>query len=143
VRTSRSSSRGPGEAAIPGEASVQAILVPDERAPAEARELVRAFRARLDRDLLDAMRLLVSELVSNSVRHARLRRGDHVRVSVALRPTVVRLSVSDPGPGFPKGPAPDDPGREAGWGLHLVDRIADRWGVSGDGRSEVWIELDR
>jgi anti-sigma regulatory factor (Ser/Thr protein kinase) len=59
---------------------------------------------------------------------------------------MVRIEVSDGGAGFvpPKRPAPrldaEEPG---GWGLVLVDRLADRWGVARDEGTSVWFELDR
>jgi anti-sigma regulatory factor (Ser/Thr protein kinase) len=89
------------------------------------------------------LRLLVSELVTNAVRHAGLRRGDRIRLVVAVRGRDVRVEVHDPGHGFtPRAPKPD-PARASGWGLYLVDELADRWGVDGAARGTlVWFELD-
>ena len=89
------------------------------------------------------LRLLVSELVTNAVRHAGLRRDDRIRLVVAVRTRDVRVEVHDPGHGFrPRAPRPD-PARASGWGLYLVDELADRWGVDGAGRgTRVWFELD-
>jgi anti-sigma regulatory factor (Ser/Thr protein kinase) len=52
--------------------------------------------------------------------------------------------VADEGPGFdPANTKPPDQQRP-GWGLFLVERLADRWGVNHDGRStKVWFELRR
>jgi anti-sigma regulatory factor (Ser/Thr protein kinase) len=118
-------------------------LAPTLRAPAEARGAVGRLAYRLRFQECEALQLLVSELVTNSVRHARLDRREWIDVQIELRPEAVRVTVSDPGGGFvpPAGsPRPHDP---SGWGLYLVERVADQWGVSSDGRTEVWFELRR
>jgi hypothetical protein len=48
--------------------------------------------------------------------------------------------VTDPGPGFEPGGHGPRPG--GGYGLHLLDRLATRWGVSGGDPVTVWAELD-
>ena len=56
---------------------------------------------------------------------------------------VVRMTVADTGKGFfphPREAAMDVPG---GWGLVLVDQLADRWGVINEDGSRVWLEMDR
>jgi anti-sigma regulatory factor (Ser/Thr protein kinase) len=89
------------------------------------------------------VRLLVSELVTNAVRHAGLGRDDRIRLRASLDSRILRVEVHDPGMGFtPKTLAPD-PTRTSGWGLYLVEELADRWGVEGaDPGSQVWFELD-
>ena len=89
------------------------------------------------------VRLLVSELVTNAVRHANLDAGDVIRLVIELADRVLRVEVHDPGGGFvPSAPSPD-PTRPSGWGLYLVAELADRWGVDSDERTLVWFELDR
>ncbi len=90
------------------------------------------------------IRLLVSELVTNSVRHAQLGAEDSIRLKVALDDQRVRVEVADGGPGFD--PPADDPTPEqaadSGWGIFFVKQLADRWGVDrGEGR--VWFEIER
>jgi anti-sigma regulatory factor (Ser/Thr protein kinase) len=88
------------------------------------------------------VRLLVSELVTNAVRHAELTPGDLIRLVVDTGDSRLRVEVHDPGGGFvPVEPAPD-PARPSGWGLYLVAELADRWGVESDGTTHVWFELD-
>jgi anti-sigma regulatory factor (Ser/Thr protein kinase) len=95
-----------------------------------------------DGRLLD-VRLLVSELVTNAVRHARIAPGDVIRLIVDIGGRALRVEVHDPGGGFvPRQPEPD-PARPSGWGLYLVDELADRWGVDSDEATLVWFELDR
>jgi anti-sigma regulatory factor (Ser/Thr protein kinase) len=86
----------------------------------------------------DAM-LLVSELVTNAVRHARTGRFE---VRLQVRPERLRIEVQDDGLGFEPRVAPSRDGT-GGYGLLLVDRVADRWGVARDARGVIWLELDR
>jgi anti-sigma regulatory factor (Ser/Thr protein kinase) len=89
------------------------------------------------------VRLLVSELVTNAVRHANLAAGDVILLVIDVGDQMLRVEVHDPGGGFvPTAPAPD-PARPSGWGLYLVAELADRWGVDSDDRTLVWFELDR
>jgi anti-sigma regulatory factor (Ser/Thr protein kinase) len=85
------------------------------------------------------VRLLVSELVTNAVRHAE---GEAVRLVVALKGRTLRIEVHDPGHGFELKPPPSDPLRASGWGLVLVEELADRWGVDHSPRTRVWFEMD-
>jgi len=84
------------------------------------------------------VRLLVSELVTNAVRHAD---GEAVRLVVALTGSRLRIEVHDPGSGFELKPPSDDPLRASGWGLVLVEELADRWGIDHDPRTRVWFEM--
>jgi anti-sigma regulatory factor (Ser/Thr protein kinase) len=90
-------------------------------------------------------RLLVTELVGNSVRHAGLDPADIITLDLEMRPGTVRVEVCDPGPGFSQ-PSFDDqpPLGTSGRGLYLVDALADRWGVSRtpEGQARVWFEID-
>jgi anti-sigma regulatory factor (Ser/Thr protein kinase) len=85
------------------------------------------------------LRLLVTELVANSVRHAR---GTPIDVAVSVDGGTVRAEVSDGGSGF-EPPEPDpNPLKSAGWGLFLVRKIALRWGAE-QATGTVWFELER
>ena len=87
-------------------------------------------------------RLLVSEIVSNSVRHANGDAGHLIGFDADLTPDMLHVAVRDDGPGFqtdPRRPPTDEASRQ---GLVLIDRLADRWGTRDDGRC-VWFELDR
>jgi serine/threonine-protein kinase RsbW len=111
------------------------------QAPAMARAAVeRWLSGRVSATLFDAVRLLVSELVTNSVTHAQLAADATIRVSVAMSDGVVRLEVENPGEGAVVAVRPD---RESGggFGLYLVDVIAERWGCRHDGNTCVWAEL--
>jgi anti-sigma regulatory factor (Ser/Thr protein kinase) len=110
-------------------------------AAARARRALSKLRADIDPPLMETLRLLVTELVSNSVRHAR---ADTVILKVLVGRTVVLTEVTDEGPGFD----PEDAGKrgadDSGWGLFLVERLAQRWGVTQqDQATKVWFELRR
>jgi anti-sigma regulatory factor (Ser/Thr protein kinase) len=104
-----------------------------------ARAAMSALDGKLDPHVLEDLRLLVTELVSNSIRHAETQ---SVRLSVAVSGDIVRVEVTDAGRGFIPSPRPPGGDRIGGWGLYLVDRLADRWGVARDGLTRVWFEID-
>ena len=91
-------------------------------------------------DELDDVRLIVSELVTNSVIHSDSPGPDRVDVKVQVLPDRVHVEVVDFGRGFVasanRGP-PDEGGR----GLAIVQRIADRWGAERDREMTVWAEF--
>lgn len=53
---------------------------------------------------------------------------------------MLHVDVVDPGPGFDPGHLPTSR-RNGGWGLRLLDRLADRWGVERNDVTRVWFEL--
>jgi anti-sigma regulatory factor (Ser/Thr protein kinase) len=122
---------------------VEHELAVTAEAAAEARHALGDIADVLPDGRARDVRLLVSELVTNAVRHANLDAGDVIRLVIDLGDSMLRVEVHDPGGGFvPTAPAPD-PARPSGWGLYLVAELADRWGVDSDDRTLVWFELDR
>jgi anti-sigma regulatory factor (Ser/Thr protein kinase) len=85
------------------------------------------------------VRLLVSELVTNSVRHAGRPAGAPLRIRAAAVDGVVRVEVHDRGHGWVRRRSAD--GRPGGFGLSLVERLAARWGVNHEDGTCVWFEL--
>jgi anti-sigma regulatory factor (Ser/Thr protein kinase) len=108
-------------------------------APARARGALGELSGSLSPARLEDVRLLVSELVTNAVRHAQ---GEVVRLVVLLRGGRLRVEVHDPGHGFEVRAPVDDPVRASGWGLVLVDELADSWGVDANPGTNVWFEMD-
>ena len=121
--------------------SVRLSLLPEPHAPHAARQALVGLPVVPD-DRLDAVQLLVTELVTNSVVHADLPAGESIDLSITRSPAGIRVEVANAGPGFVPPPPPDDPFAEHGRGLALVDMISDRWGIDSNGRTRVWFELD-
>jgi anti-sigma regulatory factor (Ser/Thr protein kinase) len=113
------------------------------QAPGEARHALDELDDVLDDGKLDEIRLLVSELVTNSVRHAGMGPNEWIGLRVALGADSVRVEVADRGPGFEDTTPIPSMFQDSGWGLYLVEQIADRWGVTTDKGTCVWFELDR
>ena len=111
-------------------------------AAAGARNALLALDGQVDEEMLNDVRLLVSELVTNSVRHSNVRPDDRVYMSVAVTPRTLRVEVADRGAGFVPEPRDPDQNRIGGWGLYLVDQLADRWGVVRNHLTRVWFEMD-
>jgi anti-sigma regulatory factor (Ser/Thr protein kinase) len=120
-------------------------FVPDPAAPAAARRELESLRKAVGDELLERCQLVTTELLTNCVRHADLDGGQEIVLEVAVLPVVLRVDVIDPGPGFdPVAGTPPEPGHAAagGWGLWLVNELADRWGVEFGQRTRVWSEFD-
>lgn len=117
-------------------------LPEDLRSAGSARSFLRR---QLDawgaQDLRDVAELLVSELVTNAVVHARS--SAHLRLQ--LRPSVLRVEVTDAAVHLRPRPRDADDDATNGRGLGLVAGLSSRWGTSGDssGRKSVWFELAR
>ena len=94
-------------------------------------------------EVLDNLRLMVSELVTNSVRHARLSVRDQIRLSLVVRASLLRVEVRDGGGGFEPSTITPSLYQDSGWGLFLVSRLSDRWGVKTNGATVVWFEIDQ
>jgi anti-sigma regulatory factor (Ser/Thr protein kinase) len=116
-------------------------LLPEPHAPHAARQALTGM-SLVPGERLDDVQLLVTELVTNSVRHAGLRSGEPIEVLVARSHDGIRVEVADRGPGFEPPPPPTDPLALSGRGLPLVEHLSDRWGVECDRLTRVWFEID-
>ena len=124
-----------------GEHALSLRLPGGPEAAAAARRALGRLRSELDAGVMDDLRLLVTELVANSVKHAGER---EVALHVVVTAPSVWTEVTDRGPGFEPRPRADGQDEGSGWGLVLVDRLAERWGVVRDGdHTRVWFELTR
>ncbi|MEZ0292417.1 MAG: ATP-binding protein [Solirubrobacteraceae bacterium] len=118
-------------------------LAHDPDSPAAARRALGDLADHLPRRRLQDAELLVSELVTNAIRHAGLDDGDTITLSVEASDRALRIEVSDPGPGFAPAEHYPDSDHPSGWGLYLVRELSDRWGVERNALTRVWFELDR
>ena len=82
-------------------------------AAARARRALSTLRADIDPPLMETLRLLVTELVSNSVRHAQ---SETVVLRVLVARTAVLTEVTDEGPGFDPTDAGAPGTDDSGWG---------------------------
>ena len=118
---------------------LEVTLPPDPTAPERARRYLENVAEDLSGEVLDDVKLLVNELVTNSVKFAA--RGK-IGLKVVAADESVRVEVHDDGPGF--SPTNHEPSLEdtSGRGLFLVDALSDRWGVNLDSTTCVWFEID-
>jgi anti-sigma regulatory factor (Ser/Thr protein kinase) len=108
-------------------------------APAEARRSLVPLDRVIPTEQLDDLRIMVSELVTNSVVHSGLKGGEPISLLVKVLPERVRVEVADPGRRFP-----DTSKRRRnyyGRGLMIIDRLADRWGTERGSQTKVWAEI--
>jgi anti-sigma regulatory factor (Ser/Thr protein kinase) len=111
------------------------LLAPDAASIVLARRAVEALPLTTGRT--GEVKLIVSELVTNSIEHADLGVGDRIEVHARVDPRgALRVEVRDPGPGPP-------PDARSGMGWRILERMTDRWGIDRrDGQARVWFELD-
>ena len=115
------------------------VLPPDTRSVAQARAFALHAAGILPADVRGALKLLVSELTTNSVVHAR----SDFTVRVFRRPDLVRVECVDSGEGIVevRDAEPDD---THGRGIFFVRQFAAEWGVRpaepGPGKV-VWFTL--
>jgi anti-sigma regulatory factor (Ser/Thr protein kinase) len=134
--------------ALPG--AVAVALAADPEAPMLARHAAAAALSSWASERREVALLVISELVTNAVRHGSDGPPDEVALSVRRRGATTRIEVRDPGAhgrSVPAstGPTPGARAREdahSGWGLPIVAELTDRWGVEQheDGTT-VWCEL--
>jgi anti-sigma regulatory factor (Ser/Thr protein kinase) len=125
------------------QAQIALRLAPEPEVVTTARHTLDRLADLLSPEKLEDVRLVVSELVTNSILHAGLSPNDHISLTVSVSAGSVRGRVCDSGPGFevPSEPRPR-PSLRGGWGLPIVETISDRWGVEQNSCACVWFEID-
>lgn len=108
-------------------------------AVAAARRALDGYERLLDLSVFYDASLCVSELVTNAVLHADAGSDDELELVVSIDEGWLTVAVLDSGSGFSRRAV--SPGDESGWGLFIVDRLSDRWGVEHDARTRVWFEM--
>jgi anti-sigma regulatory factor (Ser/Thr protein kinase) len=122
--------------------SFQLTVPAGPAAPATARRALASWlSSRATDGLLTSAPLVVSELVTNSTRHAGLPDAAGVRVGAAISDGVLRIEVEDDGTNGAVTRRRPNRDRGGGFGLNIVDALATRWGVERDDGTMVWVEL--
>lgn len=112
---------------------------PSPGAVAEARLVAtQAASERVSPEVVETLRLLVSEVVTNSVRHSATTEPIELELSFDRQ---VRVEVTDHGQGFPRESRGVTPDQEGGFGLYLVEQLAESWGVVRNSVTRVWFAL--
>ncbi|MFF8387412.1 ATP-binding protein [Streptomyces kanasensis] len=118
-------------AAAIGSSGFAVCFLPDDCRVRQMRRITAAYlRSRGLLPVLHTAQLVVSELVTNAIRHGR----GEVGLTVAAGADGLRIEVSDDNPA-PARLRPADEADECGRGLLLVDALATTWGVSPDGHT--------
>jgi anti-sigma regulatory factor (Ser/Thr protein kinase) len=123
---------------------VEADVRGGPQAASRARRLMHEELAgRVPEPVLDDAALLLTELVSNGVRHGGADADSSLHVLFERRAAALHVEVVNPdhAPAAVGTRRPDLEGG-GGLGLHIVDRVASRWGVRADPQTAVWFELD-
>jgi len=114
-------------------------LAPEPASVAQARAAVVEALPQIGAERVNTIQLLISELVTNALRHGD--RGEPVEVHASWN-SKVRVEVTDHGGGFTPSPRDKPLEEPGGFGLVLVGSLADRWGVETDDCTTVWFELN-
>jgi anti-sigma regulatory factor (Ser/Thr protein kinase) len=122
----------------------EACVPLDVRAPGAARILVaQVLGERIAAPLLERAKLVMSELVTNSVRHSGAAPGAGVIFRVRVVPGGFWLEVEDPGRDGTVAQHAATPDATGGFGLHIVQALSERWGIERalQGGTRVWAQL--
>jgi anti-sigma regulatory factor (Ser/Thr protein kinase) len=118
-------------------------LSPDTSAPSKARELLaEVLGGHCSSEQLSKAQLAVSEVVNNAVQHGPAEDADPIELEIVHMDDIVTVRV------IQSGPVPERPSivsmpeawSTGGYGLAIIDSIADRWGVQVQPPS-VWFEI--
>ena len=105
-----------------------------------ARRVLREWERLFDPVLFYDLSLCVSELVTNLVQHGDRPEGEQIELAVRRSERLVRAELgeshSDVSLTTPTAMKSGD------WGMFIVDRVADRWGVDRREGTRVWCEID-
>ncbi len=111
-------------------------------APMLARDSARNISKGVDDEqVTEAVVLVLSEIVTNSVRHTNGVPSDTIEIRLVRAPEKIRGEVRDHGPGFEPKPRPLTKEQTSGWGLNIVQNLTERWGVERNGGTCVWFEI--
>jgi anti-sigma regulatory factor (Ser/Thr protein kinase) len=108
-------------------------------APRRARRSFARYTGTIEEALLDDLRLLSSEIVTNAVQHSGCPQGEPLRIEVTTARDLIRVAVIDGGertkPVRPRSQTPPS-------GLQYVELLSDRWSSGATASFRVWFEID-
>lgn len=111
---------------------------------AAARRFVGAAMGTVPSSVLAAVSVMISELASNAVMHAKTPFDVRVETDQSDAKGTIRIEVRDRGAGFPEPVVPPPRQDRHGRGLFIVKSLADEWGIT-DVRDEpgkvVWFQV--
>ena len=118
-------------------------LDPEPASVPHARRVACELAANyLDDHQYKAFELVVTEVVSNAIRHGGSP-GDQVRLALTPKDGYMCVQVTDTGPGLVPRPGALEADADGGFGLFIVEQLTRRWGVTReDNKTRVWFELD-
>jgi anti-sigma regulatory factor (Ser/Thr protein kinase) len=139
------SRRGEGSPIQPFGMLAELALPTGSNAPGAARMVVaHCLTGLVSRQILLDAQLLISEVVTNSLRHGELSDDDSVLVRIYVAADSVRLEIVNRGTaGAVTARPPDRQSRGGGFGLDLLDRLTASWGVRRNSDTNVWFEMVR
>lgn len=115
----------------------------DQAAGRARRVLAQHLGTALPAEQLADLQLLVTEIVANSVRHGGVGEDGQIDLAVSISDDVVRVELRDTGiQADPRLRTPDLSGG-GGFGMVLVQRMSERWGVDHEPQVVMWFELAR
>jgi len=119
-------------------------LEADPASVPEARRLACEVAAQYcDEEQYRSFELVVTEVVSNAVRHGSGEDPEPIRLAVTPKDGYMCVQVTDSGPGLVPRPGAFESDDDGGFGLFIVEQLTRRWGVTReDKRTRVWFELD-
>lgn len=117
-------------------------FAPTAGAPSQARLAVKDNLSGRPPETIETACLLVSELVTNSLRHGNAIFNASVLLRICQRDAVIRIEVVDWGQGFDYRRRAEPLDQAGGWGLYLVEQLSTRWGIEKGTPNVVWFELD-
>ena len=119
--------------------TVDQTIACSPHAPGVARRAVEELGGDVDPGVIRDAQLLVSEVVTNSIKHSGS--DDPIRLRVWARQNGLKVEVADGGSGFNGEPPAAAGDGDGGRGLLILESLADSWGKTCDMRARVWFEL--
>jgi anti-sigma regulatory factor (Ser/Thr protein kinase) len=118
-----------------------AVLATGLDTPGAARHAFESFASPFSEHLTATGALLISELVTNAILHGPATGESAVGLHFETVGETLQVEVSDKGDGFAPIVRHDAQDDGSGWGLHIVEALAESWGVDHGRPTRVWFEL--